>query len=100
MRQAPSSARWLRSRSTKSERRLLRVKTRPPVYRQYVSFQASDILRGKIINPSHLSPALDVSKEARRPGSAGRVFVDQAARDTLSATLTPRTAASGAEGER
>ena len=30
----------------------------------------------------------------------GRVFVDQAARETLSATLTPSTAAGGAEGER
>ena len=31
---------------------------------------------------------------------ARRVFVDQAARETLSATLTPSTAAGGADGER
>jgi hypothetical protein len=35
-----------------------------------------------------------------RREAPGLVFVDQAARETLSATLTPSTAAGGAEGER
>jgi hypothetical protein len=34
------------------------------------------------------------------PALDGRVFVDHAARETLSATLTPSTAAGGAEGDR
>ena len=51
---------------------------------------AADILRGKLI----------IACRARSPGSAWRVCVDQAAREALSAILTPNTAAGGAEGER
>jgi hypothetical protein len=47
-------------------------------------------------------PAERTGRRSRRAsvmrGSAG--FVDQAARETLSATLTPSTAAGGADGER
>jgi hypothetical protein len=39
-------------------------------------------------------------KEAKDREDARRVFVDQAARETLSATLPPGTAAGGADGER
>ena len=52
------------------------------------------------------SPHATCSAPTRLPFPSGRFrftfafFVDQAARETLSATLTPRTAAGGADGER
>jgi hypothetical protein len=39
-------------------------------------------------------------KEAKDREDARRVFVDQAAHETLSATLTPSTAAGSADGDR